>query len=252
MIKLRMLWLSLIGASLLLLAGCGGNQISDADQVATRVAQDRAVAQTLTAEAAGAAPSTTSEAPTSLPPSSTALPPTAPPATALPSPTQAPSTATPAPLQPLTPTPTEEQELLAVFAPGGTANGLEGRVTVIGGASYDKDTRIVPVSGRFGIRIEARDPDVGSSDGAGITRVIYRITDLGSGNQVYEHTENNPPYCLFNDPNDQCFGIALGQDATWPDGTPMTPGQHFVDVEIQADNSDRNENWNFIVDLQLP
>ena len=280
--------LGLCGA--LLLSGCDAGPFSDSDQIATRVAQDRAVAATLTAEvtasqptapgavdtptaaaaaptaaaaaptAAAAAPTVTATAPTAAAaaPTAAATAPTAaataptvtaaaPTVTATAPTVTAESTATNTP-EPPSPTP---EPILAIFAPGGTANGLEGQIRVDGGGGYNSDTRVVPVLQVFGVRVEAQDPEALQSEDAGILRVIFRITEQQSGLLVYEHTEEYAPFCLFGDDNGICRTVNLQPGVTWPTGEPIAPGQHFIELEIQAENSERSEFWNFTADLAL-
>lgn len=266
-----------------LLSGCGAGQLSDADQIATRVAQDRAVAATLTAVVVTSQPTALSlvvtptaalAAPTSValptpspqPVATNAPAPTIPnlptaPAPTIPNPPTAPApnaaaSATPLPTQsiatatPALPSPTS-QPVLAIFAPGGTANGLEGRIRVDGGSGYNPDTRVVPVTQFFTVRVEARDPQALQSEDAGILRVIFRVTEQQSGLFVYERTEERYPFCLFGDSNGICATVNLQPGARWPNGAPIVAGQHFIELEVQAENAERTEFWNFIADLAL-
>jgi hypothetical protein len=82
--------------------------------------------------------------------------------------------------------------------------------------------------------------------------VIFSVQDP-NGVEVYKHPEQNAPYCLFQEDQDgRCKRLQLQPGATWPDGTPIAPGLYYIQIEVQADNSDLSEFWDVSVDIQLP
>lgn len=256
----RWLWALLLALSLF---GCGAARPSEDDQIATRVAVERAVAQTLTAEVVGAARATEAPAgataapnvePTPTPalisspaPSAAPLEPTAPPPSLTPVPT--------APPPSFTPVPTARREVLAVVVPGGFSGGVTGEVRLRGG--IDDSTAATPVvRDTLAMRAVVSDPEIGPDDGAGVISVAFSVSDP-QGNVVYEITEINPAYCLSGGNDPSCELIDISPSGSWPDGAPVSYGIHQINMQITAtssssDGSERGAFWFIFVDLQPP
>lgn len=227
----------LAGLSLWLVACSGTAGEPEPDRVGTRVAEDLAVARTLTAVAQNSSaptqiaqastptvnvPALAQPSPTLAPPTDTPLPPTATHAAILP--TRRPSTPTLAPptSAPVVPTPIEDDPTTPGF---GTTNGLEGMIILPG---Y-QGPRDVPVfHDAIVFRLKVSDPAFGNSDGAGIKAVTMSI-DSPNG-QVHSRTEQSPAYCVFGNPTDspQCDVWRFSKhNNQWPDGTPVCAGGHY-------------------------
>jgi len=199
------------------LAACSAPALSDQDRIATRVAEDRAVAATLTAEAPTLAPlpqATLENTPIPVssdtplpPPTKTAVPIVRP-------------TATPQQVVPIVPpTPT----LVAIVPGFGNANGLSGRITLPG---YAGPLDVPVIRDRIVFRLEVFDPAFGTADGAGITSVDFTISDP-SGTQRYSSTIDRPPYCAFAG-DQSCDAYVFAERASaWPDGTPICAGSGY-------------------------
>ncbi|MFN8596668.1 MAG: hypothetical protein U0559_10870 [Anaerolineae bacterium] len=232
--------------AMLLVVGCAPT-LSDQDRIATRVAEDRAVAATLTASA-----------PTPIPPSpvpsTVTRTPVKPPSTPLPA-----ATVTPQQVVPLVPptsepafTPTPQQVVkivppsitLVPIVPGfGNPNGLTGRIILPG---YEGPLEEPVIRNRLVFRLEVFDPEVGQTDGAGITSVDMSIGDP-KGNQPYAITLDQPPYCAFaGSPECDVYVFADRADA-WPDGTPICAGSGYqANMIVHTTNPERdNAFWGF-------
>lgn len=220
----------------LFLAACGGTAGEPAlDRVGTRVAEDLAVARTLTAVAQNSsAPTQIAQAstpavaaPTMLASSPTAIPPTETPISVTPtntaiSPTRRPPTRTLAPPAPapVVPTPLEDDPTTAGF---GTPNGLQGTIILPG---YQGPHDLPVFRDAIVFRLKVIDPAFGDTDGAGINAVSMSI-DTPNGQTVQNRTEGNPAYCVFGNPSDSphCDVWRFAEhNNQWPDGTPVCVG----------------------------
>jgi hypothetical protein len=261
------------------LAACGAGQVSDADRIATEVARQLAVAQTLTAQAgpptasspAIATPTSQVSEPTAV---TTTLPtleamtatqvsPTPTPAASRPTvaattvpPTPTP-TNTPGDLVPLPteiPSPTAVRVAEVVRLPGGSSNGVSGELRLRG--LIDQPVAETPVvRGQLAFRAVVRDPAAGPNDGDGVLAVHFFVLDP-QGNIVYERVEENPAFCLSGGDAPGCDLIDIGPGGTWPDGAPVTYGVHQINMDIGAGadgvNNDRGAFWFTFVDIQPP
>ena len=249
----RVWWL----IALLLVVGCAPT-LSDQDRIATHVAEDRAVAATLTASA-----------PTPIPP--TPVPPTLTTTPIKPSPTAPPvptTTATPQQVVPIVP-PTDDpavtstpQQVVKIVPPSvtlvpivpgfGNPNGLTGRITLPG---YRGPLDEPSITDRIVFRLEVFDPSVGGKDGAGITSVDFSISDP-NGNQRYASTIDQPPYCAFaGSPECDEYVFAERADA-WPDGTSICAGSGYqANMIVHTTNPERDSafwGFNFSIDGAYP
>jgi hypothetical protein len=95
----------------------------------------------------------------------------------------------------------------------------------------------------------------GAADG---TRVVFQVFDAND-NLIYKHTENNKPYCPFQDTNGQCNPMPVRDGAFfWPDsdgiaGRPVAPGRYKFRAEA-FDNTDNTicfTNGDFEFDIEL-
>ena len=259
----------------LLLAACGAPapDASETDRVATRVAEEMAVAMTLTAAAPApteaptatpAEPTATIVVPTDTPPPPTAVSTEAPQATPVPTDTPVPvPTNTPVPPPTNTPPPPEPTAtpiliaVLPVDGGGGERPNLrnghpvkEGRNVALPGFSQAQVTNPMVFRDRAVFQVEVFDSDVGTRDGDGIKNVTFTVTD-GSGKQVHERKENNAGYCMFGGGEPECdVWVFADHDYKWPDGEPIVDGTYNVNARINPENgNDVNWGWTFVVEL---
>jgi hypothetical protein len=252
----------------LVLAGCGQagpeapqpTELSSSDRIATRVAEERSVVETLTAAVPTNVASIPTEAPppppTAAPPAPTEVPPP-PPTAASPAPTEVPppppTAASPAPTEvppppptaaPPPPTeaplPTEEPAAYRDVNFGGTPRPDEipggARYTLrIAGADGEEDGKPI-VRTRFAIRLSVRIPADARRDGDGISVVEYSIS--GNRGTSYTRSERNASYCSFGGGEPDCQLQSLTDD--WPDD------EYFVNMKIKPKDESIGEiNWNF-------
>lgn len=221
---------------LLMLTACASAPQSEPDRVATRVAEDLAVAATLTAVARQSQPVAT--APPTNPPPPTAAP-TAPP------PTEAPAATTVAPTDTPAPQPTAVPTLSDPTVPGfGTTNGLTGEIILPG---YVGPIDPVVFTDRIVFRLAVFDPDVGNFDGANIARVDVSIDDP-LGNTVHVQPEQNSWYCSFGGGAPACNVWVFSQhNKQWPNGTPVCAGQGYqANMIVTTQNGNKTDaSWRF-------
>ncbi len=258
----------LVFAGLLLLAACGapsGGDEPDVDRVATRVAEDLAVAATLTA---AVPPPTETPAKKPVEPGATAIQPTSTPADTAVLPTEvateAPTvTAVPAPTDtpPPPPEPTEAPILIPVLPVDGGGDESpnlrnnrpvnDGRNIAFPGFSQAQVSDPMVFRDRMVFQVEVFDAGVGSQDGDGIENVTFRITDP-SGALVHERTENQAGYCVFGGGEPDCtVWVFAEHDYRWPDGEPMANGTHNVQATINPEDGD-NVDWIWSFQVALP
>ena len=90
--------------------------------------------------------------------------------------------------------------------------------------------------------VEARNPQVGKSDGAGIKSVDFVLTD-SNGQTVYSHTENASRYCGFGGGEPDCTVFRFADyNFNWP-GTnlPIQNDDYTLTATVNA--ADGNQ-WN--------
>ncbi len=233
MLRRNVLRLAVPACLILVLAACSGAAGEPGpDRVSTRVAEDLAVAHTLTAVAQNSnAPTQIAQvstpivaasampvpSPTPIPPTDTPLPPTA--APALPA-------QTPVVAAPLEDDPT---------GPGfGTPNGLEGTITLPG---YQGPLDVPVFRDAVVFRLKVHDPAFGNTDGAGIKSVTMSI-DAPNG-QVHSRTEQNAAYCVFENPSDspQCEVWRFSEhNNQWPDGASVCAGTYQGNMTVETDD----------------
>jgi hypothetical protein len=209
-------------------------ELPSADRIATRVAEERAVAATLTA-VAGARPAGTQPAlpePTSPPPTpiGEAPPPTPPP------PTLPPPAEEPVAYQGVPP----EGNLLPdseVTDNNSAAVGVIRGSLQIADVKGEREGRPL-VRGRLAIRIAARleRPGEPAPDGAGIAHVLIVIKRYDGGNpgtEVHQREERNAAYCAFGGGEPDCNVWVFAEHGNqWPNGTPLESGWYWVSAEI--------------------
>jgi hypothetical protein len=228
----------------LLVAACGGAAAPtepEADRVATRVAEELAVAATLTA----AAPEATQ------PPADTAVPPTDTPPP--PADTPVPSTDTP-------PAPTPTPILIAVLPVDGGGGDVpnirnnhppkDGRNVTLPGYSQSEVSEPMVYRDQIVFQVEVFDANVGTVDGDGIDNVQFTIED-DRGQQVHFRQENTPGYCVFGGGEPDCSVLVFADTGfKWPDGETIFPVSYNVSIDINPQYSDPvNWIWSFSVEL---
>lgn len=204
---------------LLMLTACAGAPPTEPDRVATRVAEDLAVAATLTAVARQSPPAATA---TPLRPTATPLPPAD---------TPEPPTATPTPDDPT--------------VPGfGSTNGLTGEIILPG---YIGPLDQIVFTDRIVFRLAVHDPAVGAEDGANIARVDISI-DAPNGRTVNVQHEQTSWYCSFGGGAPECTVWFFSQhDRQWPSGEPVCAGQGYqANMIVTTQNGDKTDaSWRF-------
>lgn len=252
----------------LLLAACGSAapaEKSEPDRVATRVAEDLAVAATLTANAPPAAAQATAEpaVPTEAAPepTETSLPPTS----------AAEEAATEAPLPPNTPPPAAATDtppppsptplliaVLPVDGGGGDVPNIRNNNPVKGGRNVTlpgfvpgEATEPMVYRDRIVFQAEVFDANTGTNDGDGIENVTFTIVD-SNGDPVHERTENNAGYCVFGGGEPDCNVLWLTENSPqWPGGAQVSSGFHDVSIDINPYNGD-NVVWMWSFEIDLP
>ncbi len=216
---------------------------SAADRVATRVAEELAIAATLTAR-----PSQ----PTAIPPSSAPPSPTPPPPA--PEPTRAQNTPTavarppsPTPIPPTAtraaaPSPTR---ILVAVLPVDGSNGNQnlhnsrsvknGRNILLPGFAQSQASNPMIFRDRLVFQVEVFDAAAGNRDGDGIQNVRFVI--YGPNGQVHERVENTASYCVFGGGEPDCVVWVFAEHgAKWPDGADIVNGVHNVTITITPKN----------------
>ena len=257
--------LALLG---LLVAACGGSAApagSEPDRVATRVAEELAVAATLTA----AVPPPTAE-PTSapalsdVPPTDAPVEATRPPAdTSAPPPTDTPvppPADTPLAPSDTPPPPTPTPILIAVLpVDGGGKEALnirssnpvmDGRNLAFPGYAQSEVSEPMVFRDRMVFRAEVFDANVGTVDGDGIDNVQFTILD-DQGKQVHFRQENSPGYCVFGGGEPDCNVLVFADTGfKWPDGETIFPVLYNVSIDINPQYGDPvTWFWSFAVEL---
>lgn len=227
------LWFALLSA--LWLAACGGADEPTPDRIATRVAEERAVAATLTADAAlTQIPTVTAAAQVAA--TNTPAPPTPVP------PTIAPTLAQP------TPTPIIIESLPVDGEDGnlnlrGSLERNEGRNVLLPGFARAEVSNPLILRDRIALRVEVFDPAQGRGaqgrgDGDGIESVTFNINDE-NGNTVHTNRETSAPYCLFGGSDPLCSTYFFAEHGyRWPDGAPISNGLHETAIVIQPVRGD--------------
>lgn len=94
-----------------------------------------------------------------------------------------------------------------------------------------------------------------AENGLTVSSVRFQIED-GQGHEVYKHTENNAPYCLWGDSGGDCDVIWMFSDTnnSWPvegsdarkaSNNPIDPGALYnVTINVNYD-TDTNDRWQF-------
>jgi hypothetical protein len=268
MIRKRLIYIPGLVLVGLLLAACGGPSpdAPEPDRVATRVAEELAVAMTLTAVAPPPteAPTVTPVEPTAtaVVPTDTAVPPTA---VSTEQPTETPvptNTPVPAPTDtppPPPPPPTATPILIAILPVDGSDGNQnlhnnhavkDGRNILLPGFSQAQVSEPMVFRDRAVFRVEVFDDDVGYTDGDGIKNVTFKIADE-SGNPVHERTENQAGYCVFGGGEPDCnVWVFAEHDYRWPDGAPIVNGAYSVETVINPENGEGvSWFWSFVVEL---
>jgi hypothetical protein len=248
--------IGLLSLLALVMAACGASPAVPAaipDTIATRVAEELAVAATLTAKAPQPTVTTTS-APASptAPPQPTRANMAAPTATSAPaSPPQQPPTTTPTrqpptptatrPLPTHTPTTRPNPVAIVVLPVDGSGddnpnirngrNVKNGRNVILPGFAQNEVSLPMIFRDRIVFRVEAFDSAVGKTDGAGIQNVKFDIT--GPNGEVHSRSENTAGYCAFGGGEPNCdVWVFYERGNKWPNGKTIEDGTHSVTITI--------------------
>jgi hypothetical protein len=196
--------------------------VPEPDRIATRVAEDLAVAGTLTAIAHQA------DTPVPIEPTSPSVPPTD----------------TPPPDRSEVPTlPPPSDPTVPGF---GNTNGLSGTILLPGyPGAPTVDTPVF--DDRIVFRLFVFDPAVGDRDGDGIISVGFSINDP-SGHMVASQNEGNAAYCAFDSDAPSCAVWNFSEhENKWPDGTPVCNSKNYqANMSVQTANSNKDGAfWGF-------
>lgn len=249
----------------------GAANTPEPDRVGTRVAEELAVSQTLTAVAKQAAPPASTQVAQVVPtataehatsddstPTVTLIPPTpTTKATDVP-PTRVPATRKPTVVAPKPPTPTKQSEApqqADSYVPGGgNFNGLIGKIYLPG---YGEGPKVNHPSfnEEISIQLLVYDPDVDNKDGAGIKAVEFNVTDP-NGDTVWSAVEQSPKYCAFGG-NAGCSIWSFPPNGNrWPNGKPVCKGDGYqAQMTVRTTDPGRdNALWqfNFAIDGDYP
>ena len=251
--------IGLLSLLALVMAACGASPAAPAatpDSIATRVAEELAVAATLTAKAPQ--PSAT---PTSAPASPTAPPQPTRANTAAPTATSAP-VSPPQQLPTQTPTTRPSQVAIAVIPVDGGGednpnirngrNVMNGRNLILPGfAQYEVSSPMI-FRDRIVFRVEVFDRAVGNTDGAGIQNVKFVINGPNDEGEVHKRTENTAGYCVFGGGEPNCDVWVFSQRGNkWPDGKPVVDGQHNATITITPKQG-KPVQWNWTFEIKRP
>ena len=246
-------------ACVCLLAACSLQPVSSADQIATQVARDLAVAATLTAVAGGDATPVAPADATATPAPAEATPTEPRPAadTPPPQPTDEPAQPTEAPAPqptdiPVPPTAPPEPTTPPIAYSDVNFSGNPAPGDEVGGniqiAGAEPNENGVPVVRAFlAIRVFARFPSSAAQDGAGVDNVLIRINDDQTGELVQERAERTAGYCVFGGGEPDCeLWVFADHNNQWPNGQPVSDGSYTVNVSItKAGDSEASVFWNF-------
>jgi hypothetical protein len=249
----------------LLLVACGAQPpAEEPDRIATRVAEEKAVAATLTADALLSQPPPTPAAvpstATAIAPTDTPIPPTATseePAADTPAPTDTPA---PAPTNTPPPEPTPTPILIAVLPVDGSDGNpnlhssyeeiKKGRTIVLPGYSQADATEPMVFRDKMVFQVEVFDASVGSRDGDGIKDVKIAIRD--GDHVVHEQIEEHAGYCAFGGGEPDCnVWVLADHDYKWPGGDPIINYRTYnVDMVVTPQQGEvSNWRWSFKVEL---
>jgi hypothetical protein len=244
-----------LGLSLALLtwplAACGGPALSSDDQVATRVAQELAVAATLTAVARAQATPASADTPIATPAAEPTAPAAAtdPPAASPTDPPPPPPTDIPvpptAPPEPTTP-PIAYTDINFNGNPTPAPDGdVDGKITIAGATPGQGGTPVV--RDFMAIRVDARIPGTAATNGDGIQNVQIVVFDNQSGETVIDQTEGTAGYCSFGGGEPDCTIWRFAEHGNrWPKGQQVVNGTYSVNVTINPkDGAYPTVQWNF-------
>jgi hypothetical protein len=127
---------------------------------------------------------------------------------------------------------------------------IEGDTNKIDGIIFWPDTG-GPATAALVCWVEAHNPSVGSSNGAGIDSIEFAITD-STGQTVYSRTVKKPSYCAFGRGNPGCTPFVFADNNNlWP-GTnlPVQNGDFTLTATVNsADGSQWSGTASFSIEL---
>jgi hypothetical protein len=140
--------------------------------------------------------------------------------------------------------------LFAVVPVDGGRAELDGQV-ILPGVSQDQMTDPMVFREKLVFRVEAYDPAVGTTDGAGIDNIKITIDREDDGETVHERTENQAGYCVFGggEPDCNVFVFANNYDR-WPESNePIFDGPYraFFLITTKAGITEQ-WNWGFQIE----
>jgi hypothetical protein len=128
-----------------------------------------------------------------------------------------------------------------------------GRNVTLPGYTTDQATTPMVFRDQIVFQAEVFDEEAGTNDGDGIENVTFAIFD-NYGNLVHERTENNAGYCAFGggEPDCEVWSFA-DNNYQWPDGAPVVPGLHNVEIDINPEDEElANVTWLWSFEIDLP
>lgn len=97
------------------------------------------------------------------------------------------------------------------------------------------DTNGDSFSGALVFQVQAYDPNVGGSDGAGIAYVDL-VVARPDGSPVYGKRENDAAYCAFGGDEPCPAFVFADNNYQWPGGAEFTPGPYRLLAQVTADD----------------
>lgn len=258
--KYQIVVLWIVALAMMTVVACRSSEPPDAEaRIQTRVAEEQAVAATLTASAGGVV--TDDETPTSEAVAQITIATDRPVAADTPAPATDTSAAVdvqPAATQP-PPTPTQEIAQAPPKPPteigigGGGGAGLDGAIRT--DISLVQDSNGQPTfRDQIYLRMLVRDPSEGNRDGDGIDYVEFFIEeDFGDSRQVHFRRENNAGYCSFGGGEPLCNVISIKPGATWPDsGIRIQNNDYYAEVRVYPDGQNDYLSWDLFFTVTNP
>jgi hypothetical protein len=138
----------------------------------------------------------------------------------------------------------------------GSSNTNQGRVILLPGFSQSELTDPPVFDDLIVFQVEVFDTRAGSTDGAGIQEVTFRIEpDDGSGQVVYENRLESPTYCVFGSGEVGCAVLYFDEPREYwsgQSGAEVLNGQYLTRIDIVSQEGEGTQwRWRFKVDSPL-
>jgi hypothetical protein len=112
----------------------------------------------------------------------------------------------------------------------GTEEG-EGRNVLLPGFAASEVRERMVFGDRLVFQVEVFDPAVGSDDGDGIAQAAFNLFDANNY-RVFAYVDATPPYCVFGG-EPACDVLVFAQSGNrWPNGRSITNGPYLAEIVI--------------------